>query len=812
MAAEKCPVDKIFLKLEKIDKEHLKIVHQDKEKKKTVRNNSQCLEMYADFFDSLASILPIFVKEPPATGTNFSAIFHQRMLSASSPMTPTQFECYKAVLKKYKEVLGEHIRSHDEDQREAISLQFEKPLEMMNSLLDFLETHEQDPDGAILGLSPSDRVLKEYKSIFERLISRRKETQEILPISPRKKFDLVLTAKHRNAKSFQPPLNCLSISHPRRKDVVNAITQLNNLSRKEMYEQILSFGKLFETELKLTEIWKNVELRPGDLVMVVLFDEQLMSVKKANQSRVNILQKRAESVGGSEKTEVEWEGEEIVPGSENDPWLHLRGGMPIVFCRFLFASSSSVYVLTNADEKESETLQVAWWQVAPLSEGAQSMLDKNRKSMVRCPVDTLYKSLTNYVKDKTFAYLQSEHQIEQDLIVRIIGNETTITDLTKLKHAYKEIEELIKTKNDSYKQFLKSIGEHTTTTIQNFRKTFAITEIFAPGRQNSLKSVEMEDFAGFTESRIVRYLGMCEFALGKLELDKKFLMSGSQKEKMTEWWLTTIEGSVEKFLNSKGFVEDVIPMNYIDEPPTDFEALKKNLKLLQEIMNPKEDIHGTQEFVADLKNAIYPRIHSFLSNGRIALCEQFGQKEEDFNLEMITRVFEEQRASLGPKIEKWIDGTIKDMEYLEAIIEAEENPKQGGGLELGPVPISGLIVGYFYRLENEHTTVLDVWRHLDKDFQQKQQQQQQQEEDKENEGEQQELDPSEYSHEDSTSEPEDGKGTEKTGEGATTEGDDAKVSEGDGSAPPSSPPRSPSPSAPSCPSNPEEEKEGEGKG
>ena len=29
------------------------------------------------------------------------------------------------------------------------------------------------------------------------------------------------------------------------------------------------------------------------------------------------------------------------------------------------------------------------------------------------------------------------------------------------------------------------------------------------------------------------------------------------------------------------------------------------------------------------------------------------------------------------------------MEYLEAIIEAEANPKQGGGLELGPVPISG---------------------------------------------------------------------------------------------------------------------------
>jgi hypothetical protein len=31
---------------------------------------------------------------------------------------------------------------------------------------------------------------------------------------------------------------------------------------------------------------------------------------------------------------------------------------------------------------------------------------------------------------------------------------------------------------------------------------------------------------------------------------------------------------------------------------------------------------------------------------------------------------------------------------------------------LGVVPISGMIVGYFYRHENELLTVLDVWGHL----------------------------------------------------------------------------------------------------
>lgn len=39
----------------------------------------------------------------------------------------------------------------------------------------------------------------------------------------------------------------------------------------------------------------------------------------------------------------------------------------------------------------------------------------------------------------------------------------------------------------------------------------------------------------------------------------------------------------------------------------------------------------------------------------------------------------------------------------------EDNPPTAGGLKLGVVPISGVIVGYFYRYENELITVLDVW-------------------------------------------------------------------------------------------------------
>tara|TARA_R110002050_G_scaffold229362_2_gene364960 strand:+ start:74 stop:1360 length:1287 start_codon:yes stop_codon:yes gene_type:complete len=397
--------------------------------------------------------------------------------------------------------------------------------------------------------------------------------------------------------------------------------------------------------------------------------------------------------------EIEKEEEE-----ERDPWLHLRiSEVPIIFCRFIKASNDTVYLFTNPDERE--VVAVAWWQVTPVNDELKNMLGSTRamSAMVQSPVDMLYRWLTQYVKDRTFEYMEKAMGIEEEVIVRMTGNETTITDLTKLKHAKAELEKLVQNPPDSYKEFLKDIGEFTSREVKSFRETFPPTEIFAPSREDSLSGVESFDFCSLTQSRIVRYIGMCEFALGQLQLDKKFLMSGSQKQQMTEWWLDLIETRVDEFLDMKGYKRNIIPDNYIDEPPSSMNALKENLRLLQEIMNPKEDMHGTQEFVKSLKDEIYPRIHTFLQNGRIALCEHFNQNENDFNLEMIGRVFESEKSHLDPKIRTWIDDMIKDMEYLEQIIEAEENPRTGGGLELGPVPISGLWMPYFLCYSNSFT-------------------------------------------------------------------------------------------------------------
>jgi hypothetical protein len=334
-------------------------------------------------------------------------------------------------------------------------------------------------------------------------------------------------------------------------------------------------------------------------------------------------------------------------------------------------------------------MELCWWQILPLTEEVHSLIAKNISSAVHNPIEALYKRLMNYVKKETFSYLESRYDIREELIDRMTANEITINDLSILKKGLEVIKQLVETNPDHFVDFLKNIGKTASMEIKQFRSSFPPTEIFTPNRENSLKSVEMENFEELARTRIVRYIGMFDFALGSLQLEKKTLMSGSKKQQMTEWWLTTIETRVDDFLLGKGYHKGVIPDNYIDVPPRSMDELKQNLRLLQDILNPKEDIHGVKEFIASLRNEIYPTIYEFLKNGKIALCEHFNQKEEDFSLAFISEVFEREKASLEPKIVMWIDGTIKDMEYLEAIIEAEENPKVGGGLELGPVPITG---------------------------------------------------------------------------------------------------------------------------
>lgn len=159
-----------------------------------------------------------------------------------------------------------------------------------------------------------------------------------------------------------------------------------------------------------------------------------------------------------------------------------------------------------------------------------------------------------------------------------------------------------------------------------------------------------------------------------------------------------------------------------------------------QILNPNEDKHQVQRLIKRLKSEIYPQIDRFISNAEIVLAEQFNIPYETFALEEAELKFAAERETLGAEVrvrsththttrarqhthqhtythqkeglltvvgvvrhgceQDWIEDMLKDILYLRQMKRLEK-PQNRKEKILDIVPVTGLIVGRFYRLENE---------------------------------------------------------------------------------------------------------------
>lgn len=133
------------------------------------------------------------------------------------------------------------------------------------------------------------------------------------------------------------------------------------------------------------------------------------------------------------------------------------------------------------------------------------------------------------------------------------------------------------------------------------------------------------------------------------------------------------------------------------------------------MLNKEEDKYNVMKVVNNLKEEIYGRIREFTKKARIVLSQEFSVPLEDLTMERAAKEFEAKRADLDDVVAKWIDGMIKDIEYLEEMEEMEklQGQKAGGGsgglVLSNVVPVSGLILSRFFRKENEIRTVLELY-------------------------------------------------------------------------------------------------------
>jgi len=165
-----------------------------------------------------------------------------------------------------------------------------------------------------------------------------------------------------------------------------------------------------------------------------------------------------------------------------------------------------------------------------------------------------------------------------------------------------------------------------------------------------------------------------------------------------------------------------VPHNYIEVPPENIQDVKSNYHIIKGILNQNDEQNRkkVKGLLNELKQTIYPVIDKFISGSLIVLTDHFGwpnghscvHKLEDLDGILDRIMVEKQRKEYGQDENllnnKWIEGFIRDMKYLQRMQELENEPSTKVH---DIVPISGLTVSRFVRLENELKTVLELWDH-----------------------------------------------------------------------------------------------------
>lgn len=201
------------------------------------------------------------------------------------------------------------------------------------------------------------------------------------------------------------------------------------------------------------------------------------------------------------------------------------------------------------------------------------------------------------------------------------------------------------------------------------------------------------------------------------EIENQFL-SGAKKQRLTHWWLELIESTVDEYLKEKNYDATAVPFHYIDQPPSSMEAIKHNLQLIRTLLDLRS--HEGKEMrsvmIEPLKQMIYQEIDAFQFNSISILSTILNIDNLNCDWHQLQARFESMKPKFTPTKQKQIANMFHDLQYIFKMKELEEKfyeTSQEQSDTKAPlsdiVPISGLILGRLFRLENELKTVQDHW-------------------------------------------------------------------------------------------------------
>ena len=551
-------------------------------------------------------------------------------------------------LEHYRQVAEAYVEvAGTESVGAALMQQQAYSVELAQQLIEYLHTHVLDPDNCLLGMSPHAEHLKAYTGILELLAK-------------------ALDRHHPDSTGSLIPEEA-TIDFQRRvisrSDLAGFIhicsigSRSGDVSKRdEVLASIQGMSDLLYADDIITRQWEGQRLERGDLLLALL---------------------------------------ENVPGNK------------LVYARYSgIKIGNRIRVYTTADE--AAEVEVSLQRVLPFTaEMKRQLAAKLVPQLVASPVGTLYQEMQAYIRERSNLVLE-QHHISREALREWLDYNVEVGELQVIKDTRQR---LVSLRDDPPHDMIADTQAYVEQNVEQFMSTSNLTEVFTLNRDKSIQMLFDIEVKEVFCSYLRRYIQVCDSVLDYLQLQKQLLVNGTKKQEITEWWLSLIDLKVNAFLERIGYEFSAVPENYILEPPKSLDTIRDNLTIIQAILDPNDNTYDVKGLIRDLQAQIYPKIDLFIRNAGTAIADQLGLEGSSFSLPTATAAFNQLRATLDEQQATWIDDLLKDIEYLTKIKELEERPPTEGSFSdhLDIVPMSGLIVGSFYRFENELKTVLEVW-------------------------------------------------------------------------------------------------------
>jgi hypothetical protein len=197
------------------------------------------------------------------------------------------------------------------------------------------------------------------------------------------------------------------------------------------------------------------------------------------------------------------------------------------------------------------------------------------------------------------------------------------------------------------------------------------------------------------------------------------ILNGSGKKTLWDKILRLISTRSKEYLGGLGYAKDAVPYQYTSERPKDLEPVRQNLVIVNSILSTNlnspcdsGESDGFDSLLDRVSSEIYEEIDPFIEDMMTILDEEWIMLVRD---EQWTHIkFRDQLTSDN------IDNLRSDLKHLQTMKEMDENIRRrrnAGTLERqsfelsAVVPISGLVMSKFCRLQVELKTVLEIWDH-----------------------------------------------------------------------------------------------------